>query len=286
MTPARQERESTAAMRPRRRIVVRGTVQGVGFRPFVYRLACSLNLTGWVRNGPDGVAIEVEGRPDDVARFVPRLQAELPPLARLTHLEEIPLAPEGSTEFSIRDSEEGVRPTALIPADLTTCEQCAAEVADSTNRRYRYPFTNCTDCGPRFTIVEGVPYDRARTTMRAFTMCPECRAEYEDPRSRRFHAEPNACPACGPRLWLARARERSAVKPDASCPDPIAEAARLLHAGKVVAVKGLGGFHLACDARRGDVVTLLRARKHRDHKPFAVMVSGLAAARALADIDA
>ncbi len=275
MTPARQERESTAATRLRRRIVVRGTVQGVGFRPFVYRLACSLNLTGWVRNGPDGVAIEVEGRPDDVERFVPRLHAERPPLARLTHLEEIPIAPEGSTEFSIRGSEEGVRPTALIPADLTTCEQCAAEVADSTNRRYRYPFTNCTDCGPRFTIVEGVPYDRARTTMRAFTMCPECRAEYEDPRSRRFHAEPNACPACGPRLWLARARERSAVKPDASCPDPIAEAARLLHAGKVVAVKGLGGFHLACDARNEDAVRQLRRAKRREAKPFAIMARDL-----------
>ncbi len=276
--------------------MVRGTVQGVGFRPFVYRLARALDLAGWVRNGPDGVVIEVEGSAANVAAFAPRLQAELPPLARITALAETPVRPEGAAAFVIRHSEDGAQPTALIPADVATCERCAAEVADPADRRYGYPFTNCTDCGPRFTIVETVPYDRARTTMRAFTMCPACRAEYTDPLSRRFHAEPNACPECGPHVWLAfvgggpPSPPMPGGPPDLTPPDlggpgglpeaasVIGDAAQLLRAGLVVAVKGLGGFHLACDARNPDAVQRLRAAKRRQAKPFALMVRDLAEA--------
>ena len=319
----------------RTRLAVRGIVQGVGFRPFVYRLAQSLGLSGWVLNGPDGVVIEVEGDAPRVAAFAPRLRAELPPLARITALEETPAVPEGATAFVIRESEEGDRPTALIPADIATCPRCAAEVNDPADRRHAYPFTNCTDCGPRFTIVETVPYDRARTTMRAFEMCPACRAEYENPLSRRFHAEPNACPACGPRVWLAAGGERGSGRvgewgnggvgegaggaagtgpgaaagrgpgaaagagPGAAAGapsdpsdqsdlsdavhrsdlnDPLADTAALLREGRVVAVKGLGGFHLACDARSPAAVRRLRAGKRRQAKPFAVMVRDTAEA--------
>ncbi|MCL6621877.1 MAG: carbamoyltransferase HypF [Syntrophobacterales bacterium] len=264
--------------RVRRRLEVRGLVQGVGFRPFVYRLAREERLTGWVRNTSQGVELEVEGEPAAVAGFMARLRAELPPLARLdeVRLTELPLEWDGA--FVIRESHGAGDTEPVIPPDAGLCRECAREVLDPTNRRFRYPFTNCTHCGPRFTIIRQVPYDRDRTTMAAFAMCPDCRREYEDPGDRRFHAEPTACPVCGPRAWVEQGgRELPG--------DAVEVAAALLKTGRIVAVKGLGGFHLACDARNREAVRLLRARKGRRDKPFAVMVRDLAEARRVAYLD-
>lgn len=273
-----QTAKNTSSEVRRLRLRVHGTVQGVGFRPFVYRLARSLDLGGWVLNGPDGVVIEIEGDSESVDAFVPRLRADLPPLARITAVEEVSIRPLGDRSFTIRESEEGAQPTALIPADVATCERCAAEICDPNDRRYGYPFTNCTDCGPRFTIVETVPYDRARTTMRHFVMCPACRAEYEDPLSRRFHAEPNACPLCGPRLWVVPNRARQRLEGDSDSVPPLHRVAHWLRQGRVAAIKGLGGFHLACDARNREAVQRLRMAKRRAAKPFALMVRDVAEA--------
>lgn len=262
------------------RIEVRGTVQGVGFRPWVYRVAHEVGVGGRVRNHARGVTVEAFGGPAALAALVARLR-EPPAPAHVRELTTAPIPAEAVADFVIERSEPGGARALSIPPDLATCVDCAREISDPDDRRYHYPFTNCTACGPRFTIATGVPYDRAATTMAPFAMCPACQREYDDVGDRRFHAQPNACPVCGPRLTL--------LEPDGqpvTTGEPLAIAASRLAAGAIVAIKGLGGFHLACDARRGDVVTLLRARKHRDHKPFAVMVSGLAAARALADIDA
>ncbi len=256
---------------------MRGVVQGVGFRPFVYRQAVALGLAGEVRNTAAGVVIDVEGRAGDLAELARRLREEAPPLARVDAVELAEAAPAGRIGFAIAPSAGGAAAT-VIPPDVATCPACLAELFDPADRRFGYPFTNCTDCGPRFTIIEGVPYDRARTTMRAFALCDACRAEYEDPTSRRFHAEPNACPRCGPRVWL--------VAPDGrpiEAADPIAEAARRLAAGEIVAVKGIGGFHLAARAGDAPAVERLRREKQRDAKPFAVMARGPAAVRAIAD---
>lgn len=245
-----------------RRIRVRGQVQGVGFRPFVWQLARRMGIAGEVFNDPEGVLIFAAGAALD--RFESALASEAPPLARVEAVEStahlFAAAPE---DFRIAASRGAGAETRVTP-DAATCPACAAEIRDPAGRRFGYAFTNCTHCGPRFTIVTGLPYDRARTAMAAFPMCPACRAEYEDPADRRFHAQPVACPACGPRLWL---EERGAELAG----DPIALAAARLRAGGTLAVKGLGGFHLACDARNPDAIAALRASKHRPRKPFALM---------------
>src|SRR5919109_586450 len=239
----------------RRRFRVHGVVQGVGFRPFVHGLARRHGLSGFVLNDGEGVVIEAEGAPEQLDDFAVALRDEAPPLARIDSLSAQPLPARGDGEFVISASEAGGR-SALIPPDVATCDDCLRELFDAADRRYRYPFANCTQCGPRFTIVRSVPYDRPNTTMAAFPMCPDCRREYEDPADRRFHAEPIACPACGPRLSM-----------------PLEEAVGLLAGGAILAVKGLGGYHLACDAASEDAVARLRSRKHREDKPFALMVT-------------
>jgi hydrogenase maturation protein HypF len=250
-------------------------VQGVGFRPYVHRLASELALAGWVRNDERGVELEVEGPPPAVAAFLERLPAEIPPMARLEGVRSESLAPRGQSGFAIVASETAGGADTQVTPDAATCEECLAELRDPRDRRYRYPFINCTNCGPRFTIVRGVPYDRPLTSMAGFAMCDRCRAEYEDPRDRRFHAQPNACFACGPRAWLLGADR----------PDAIAAAAELLAQGAILAVKGLGGYHLAVRADDEAAVAALRARKRREERPFALMVGDLGAARELAVLE-
>jgi hydrogenase maturation protein HypF len=263
---------------------VEGVVQGVGFRPFVYALAARLGLAGLVGNDVDGVFAEVEGAPAATAEFLRALTRDAPPLARVERVTATRMAPTGAAAFEIVASEPAGRRRTLIAADSATCADCLRELADPSDRRFRYPFINCTNCGPRFTIVKDVPYDRPLTTMAGFTMCEECAAEYHDPANRRFHAQPACCPACGPRLTLLDA----AGNPAAGRPLPDSAldlAAALLRAGRIVAVKGLGGYHLAADAANEEAVATLRARKHREDKPFAVMTADLAAARRLGRVD-
>ncbi len=258
---------------------VEGIVQGVGFRPFVYRLAVRLGLAGVVLNDSEGVQVEVEGPAPALDAFGRAVADEAPPLAEVTAVRWQPIPPLGAQGFRILDSQRGGPSSALIAPDTATCDACLAELLDPTDRRFGYPFINCTLCGPRLTIIGDVPYDRAATTMADFPLCADCAREYGDPADRRFHAEPVACPACGPQLALVD----RAGRPLAG--DPIAETARFLLAGLVVAVKGLGGYHLAADARDEAAVATLRARKHRAQKPFALMAGSLEAARALADIN-
>ena len=264
------------------RLEVHGAVQGVGFRPFVWRLAHALSLAGWVRNDIAGVFIEMEGEEEALAAFRHELDSAPPPLARIREIAESSAGVTGESGFRILPSEGAGARTTLVLPDVATCPACLAEVLDTKDRRHLYPFANCTDCGPRFSIVTDLPYDRPTTTMAAFALCGECRAEYEDPRDRRFHAQPIACPACGPTLeaWspsgevLARRHEA------------LVAAAEALRRGEVVAVKGLGGFHLMCDARSPEAVATLRRRKMREEKPLALMVRDVAMARALADVSA
>lgn len=265
------------ALRAAARLSVRGVVQGVGFRPFVHRLALRVGLAGWVRNASGDVQIHVEGAPEDVESFVRALQAEAPPLAHIEEVRAEACAPANLTEFAILESrrEEGRR--LPISPDVALCAACVAELFERRNRRYRYPFITCTDCGPRFTVIDAMPYDRERTSMRAFTQCAACLAEYRTPGDRRYHSETNSCSECGPRLWLESPGGSSA-------PDAVRGAAELLLAGKIVAIRGLGGFHLAADATNDEAVTRLRARKHRDEKPLAVMVRTLADARRLGEV--
>jgi hydrogenase maturation protein HypF len=259
--------------RERREVCVRGIVQGVGFRPFVYDLARKHGLSGMVRNDAEGVMIEVEGASEGLERFVRALQEDAPPLALVESVHWQPLATLGGTEFRIEESRDGLHRRTLVSPDVATCDDCLAELLDPTDRRFRYPFTNCTNCGPRFTITRSVPYDRATTTMSGFEMCPDCRREYEDPAHRRFHAQPNACPVCGPRVRLLdRFGHELYAKPG----DPIARTARMLRGRAVVAIKGLGGYHLACDPFDARAVRTLRGRKVRQDKPFALMASDLA----------
>jgi hydrogenase maturation protein HypF len=271
--------QTVAGSRVRAR--VSGTVQGVGFRPHVFRLATGLGLGGHVLNDEHGVLIEVEGSPARIEEFLTRLAREAPPMASVERVVEEEACPTGEAEFTIVPSERSGDPDVPITPDSATCDACLEEVFDPGDRRYRYPFTNCTECGPRFTIVTGVPYDRARTTMSSFEMCPDCRREYEDPRDRRFHAQPNACPACGPRVRLIDAAGHEA---EAQARDPIEAAAAELRDGRIVAVKGLGGFHLACRADEEEPVMKLRARKHREDKPFALMAPHTDAARRLIEL--
>ncbi|MBO8195116.1 carbamoyltransferase HypF [Streptomyces oryzae] len=262
----------------RSRVLVRGVVQGVGFRPYVYALAGRLGLSGYVTNTGEGVVAEVEGAGEAVAAFRERIGAEAPPLAVVESVTHQPLPPAGSSGFRIVASRtDGARRTLVAP-DTATCEACLRELADPADRRYRHPFLTCTDCGPRFTIVTGLPYDRANTTMARFPMCERCRREYDDPADRRFHAQPVACHDCGPRarLLVPAAQEPGRREPSG---EPVTRARELLAGGAVVAVKGLGGYHLACDAGNEDAVRLLRRRKQRGDKPFAVL------AREVADIE-
>jgi hydrogenase maturation protein HypF len=273
----------SVAVRPRRlRVRVTGTVQGVGFRPYVYRLAGELGLAGFVLNDARGVLLEVEGTPEGLARFLERLRPDAPPLAALEHVDTEDLPATGESAFVIRESPRGGVAGAPVTQDTATCPDCLAEVLDPADRRFRYPFTNCTNCGPRFTIVRGVPYDRLLTTMAGFQMCRQCAAEYEDPADRRFHAQPNACPECGPSVWLAGGD--GAPVPLGSAGDAVQACARALLAGRIVAVKGVGGFHLACRADEEEVVARLRARKHREDKPFALMVASMEQAQSLVEM--
>lgn len=258
----------------RRRLRVHGVVQGVGFRPFVYRLAQELELCGWVRNDGSGVEIEAQGTPGNLSALIARLHGEAPPMAQIKRMEAELCEPDpGDRGFTISASQLGENSTA-IGHDSAVCPTCLAELFDPANRRWRYPLINCTQCGPRYTITHGLPYDRVSTSMAAFALCPQCAKEYVTPHDRRFHAEPTACPACGPKLNLLEAYGVTVATRD-----PVADALLRLLCGEIVAVKGLGGFHLMCDARNPEAVARLRERKSRDDKPFAIMVANTASAR-------
>ncbi len=315
----------------RLKLTVRGAVQGVGFRPFIYRLATGAGLTGWVNNSSQGVFIEVEGPRAVLVTFLLRLESEKPPRSSIQSLEASWLDPVGYPAFEIRESEPGGAKTALVLPDIATCPDCLAEIFDPHNRRYGYPFTNCTNCGPRFSIIESLPYDRANISMRRFTMCPQCQAEYDNPLDRRFHAQPNACPVCGPHLELwdrkgkplpmlaegaqpsgcsgaESPRARTRRVPASSAPPPllqpegcaplkphdrqtppgslkvISAAAEAIRQGQIVAVKGLGGFHLMVAAHNDDAVRRLRELKHREEKPFALMLPSLPSVKAACEL--
>ncbi len=252
------------------RIDIRGVVQGVGFRPFVYRLAHEYGLAGWVRNTSGSVEIEVEGREASVDEFLIKLKAEAPPMARIEEVTAASIPPQNYTGFEIRKSHAQKGMYQLVSPDIATCQACQEEIFSPGDRRYRYPFTNCTNCGPRFTIIKDIPYDRSRTTMRRFRMCADCQREYDDPLDRRFHAQPNACPRCGPSLQLV-----DSCGSPVNSTDAIRSAAELLKEGKILAVKGLGGFLLTCDATNREAVKVLRERKGRPSKPLAVMMASL-----------
>jgi hydrogenase maturation protein HypF len=258
----------------RRRIRVSGVVQGVGFRPYIYRLATEEHVTGNISNDTAGVTIEIEGAEDQVDAFLTRLPLERPPLSVISavQVEEVPC--KGDDHFTIIKSDVRGHVVTQIPADAATCDDCLRELLDPANRRFRYPFTNCTNCGPRFTITRRIPYDRPQTSMAKFKMCPACQAEYDSPLDRRFHAQPNACWDCGPQLWLARP-DGTRVESN----DPLSDTVRKLAAGEIVAIKGIGGFHLAVDATNGDAVERLRQRKHRYGKPLAVMFRDVASVK-------
>lgn len=269
----------------RKNLKVTGVVQGVGFRPFVYQLASKTGISGWVANTSEGVVIEAEGDESSLDNFMYGLRHDAPRLAKITGITTLPIEAAGDTSFVIRESNQAASRIALIPADVALCDACAREIIDPYDRRFGYPFTNCTDCGPRFTIIRDIPYDRPKTTMSAFEMCPECSLEYHNPLDRRFHAQPNACPLCGPRIWLESGL--TALPDDlryAGSSEVIQTTARLLSEGRIVALKGLGGFHLACDAKNGADVAELRRRKGRGRKPFAVMVRDIDVARRICNM--
>jgi hydrogenase maturation protein HypF len=268
MEPMAENSRATVA---RMRIRLNGIVQGVGFRPFVYRLARRLSLAGWVNNDSDGVCVEVEGKRENIRLFAQLVRQEAPPLARIVESHETEITPAGDTEFSIIASEGRQVASTFISPDVATCDECLVELFDPTDRRYRYPFLNCTNCGPRYSIVEGIPYDRPLTSMKIFPLCADCEREYRDPADRRFHAQPNACPVCGPQLSLYD-NQRNRIDGD----NPVAAAVSVLRQGKVLALRGVGGFHLAVDPFNSDAVALLRRRKGRAEKPFALMSSSLA----------
>jgi hydrogenase maturation protein HypF len=269
----------------RRRIVIQGIVQGVGFRPFVYGQALAYELVGFVLNDSSGVTIEVEGTSAALDDFQHAMHEKAPPLARIDSLITESIAPCNDTAFTIAHSQAGTERYALISPDTAICNDCLYEIFDPGDRRYHYPFINCTNCGPRFTIIQDVPYDRDKTTMREFPMCPDCQREYEDPLNRRFHAQPNACPVCGPQVSLLKGVEGTRNHTTAVLQvDPIIAAAQQLASGAILAIKGLGGYHLACDALNVESVQRLRQRKHREAKPFALMVPDLETARKLCQL--
>ncbi len=270
-----QDAPGQKGLSARDRWILSGTVQGVGFRPYIYRLATGLGLTGWVRNSREGLTVEVEGSPEALTRFQSRLETVKPAHCMISRMERVACAPENSAYFEIRTSDATAAPGTGVLPDLATCPRCVAEIFDPTNRRHLYPFTNCTECGPRFTIVEGIPYDRVRTSMRSFPLCRRCWEEYEDPADRRFHAQPNACPECGPQLTFLDSHGRALLHRQAA----LVETARRLAEGAVVAVKGLGGFHLLTLAEDAQAVRRLRTRKQRPDKPLAVMFPSLSEAR-------
>ncbi|WP_017302921.1 carbamoyltransferase HypF [Spirulina subsalsa] len=259
----------------RLKLTIRGLVQGVGFRPFIYRLATELGVRGWVNNSAAGVFVEVEGREVQLKAFLRRLEEEKPGRSRIDELETVTLDPIGYPDFTIRASVTGEK-TALVLPDLATCPDCLAEIFDPHNRRFHYPFTNCTHCGPRYTIIRALPYDRPHTTMAGFPMCPDCEAEYHNERDRRFHAQPNACPRCGPQLafWTKEGNVTTQGE------EALQQAIHALQTGQILAVKGLGGFHLMADAQNARAITQLRERKRRPDKPFAVMYPSLATVKA------
>ncbi|NDV19528.1 carbamoyltransferase HypF [Pseudodesulfovibrio sp. JC047] len=265
----------------RQKFTITGQVQGVGFRPFVYRIARDTAVSGTVNNSSAGVLIEVQGFPEQMTAFSHALQNTLPPLAKIVTFkqETIPVV-LGEEDFIILKSTGGVGHSVLISPDVATCQDCLDDILDPTNRRYRYPFTNCTNCGPRYTITRSIPYDRPQTSMACFPLCPDCQQEYENPLDRRFHAQPNACADCGPSVWLTDGSGTTLAKND----DALKQLATALSDGKIAAVKGLGGFHLVCNAMSDTAVTTLRERKHRPDKPLAVMVPTLDHARHLADM--
>ncbi|MFW6193504.1 MAG: acylphosphatase, partial [Gemmatimonadota bacterium] len=276
----REARASTAV-----RVGVTGVVQGVGFRPFVHRLALRHDLAGWIRNEAGGVEILLEGTPDGVRRCLDDLRSGAPPLARLDRVETASERPAGLASFVVRESTDDPDRRQPVSPDVSACDACLAEIEDPDDRRFGYPFNTCTDCGPRYTIIEAMPYDRERTSMRAFDLCPSCRAEYGRPGDRRYRSETNSCPACGPRLWTEEAGP-SASEPEGDRQAALRAAARALRAGEVVAIRGLGGFHLAVDATSETAVRRLRRRKRRPAKPLAVMVGDLPAARKVVVVDA
>lgn len=259
-------------------IRVRGVVQGVGFRPFVYRLACASALTGWVLNGEQGVEIFLEGTEQDLEAFVRDLRAKAPPASSIAEVDVQPAQPAGLHEFTIRESQRRDRPTVRVSPDLPICEDCLKEMFQASDRRHSYPYINCTNCGPRYTVILGLPYDRPNTTMKAWPLDDYCSAEYHDPSNRRFHAQPVACPNCGPQYFLNQNGTTTRGH------HVVPEAVRLLCDGKIVAVKGLGGYHLACDAQNPEAVAALRERKYRKEKPFAVMMRDLQTARTIVDL--
>ncbi len=267
-------------MNARVHIAIRGAVQGVGFRPFVYRLATEMRLGGWVLNSPGGVFIEAEGEKESLDTFILRVGKEKPPLASVQSMECTFLDPCGSSSFDILKSTASGETGALVLPDIATCPECLAEIVDPANRRHMYPFTNCTNCGPRFTIIESLPYDRPNTSMKSFPMCDDCRHEYENPADRRFHAQPIGCPACGPRLALWDENGNAGARDH----DALLQAARLLREGRIVGLKGIGGFQLMADAGNDEAVTRLRSRKHREEKPFALMARDIATVRGLCEV--
>jgi hydrogenase maturation protein HypF len=274
-----ESQEEDGSKQVRLKIKVGGIVQGVGFRPFIYRLAVEHDVAGYVLNNPEGVEIEAEGRLDQVSRFLSGIATEKPPQARVDTLSATFMDLAGDRKFVIRTSEKSSGRATLISPDIATCKDCLNELKDDNDRRYGYPFINCTNCGPRYTIIRDIPYDRELTTMHPFKMCPECMAEYTDPMNRRFHAEPNACWTCGPRVVL---RDHAGALIETA--DPIAAAREALAEGKVVAVKGLGGFHLAANATDDQAVRRLRERKRREEKPLALMARDLETVRSFAHV--
>jgi hydrogenase maturation protein HypF len=284
-----QERRSSTSTLERRRLLIRGIVQGVGFRPFVYHQALQRDIVGFVLNDSNGVTIEIEGPQQALDSFQQALQTQAPPLARIDSIQFAALPPIHEGVFRIVQSKAGEQRHALISPDITTCNDCLHELFDPTDRRYDYPFINCTNCGPRFTIIQDVPYDRPKTTMSVFPLCQACQHEYHDPLNRRFHAQPNACPTCGPRIdfhaWSTASESSFTRNSPTSNMQEMAQAASSLATGHILAIKGLGGYHLACDAFNTQAVRLLRQRKHRESRPFALMVPDLTTVLHLCEIN-
>lgn len=263
-----------------KKIVVKGIVQGVGFRPFIYKNATKNNLKGFVNNTSKGVFVEVEGYEEDITSFIKEIREKPPVLSKITDIKIIDKEIEGYTDFKIIESVEEEEAITLLSPDIATCDDCLADISDVNNRRYRYPFTNCTNCGPRFSITKKVPYDRGNTTMDVFQMCSECREEYNDPLNRRFHAQPNGCSKCGPRVYICNKEGNEIISND-----PIKDIAKEIKNGKIVAIKGIGGFHLACDAKNKEVINELRKRKKRPRKPLAVMMRDIETVKKYCDVN-